>query len=126
MVVKIDNSNKVIYTNNIISKEEFDEMTDTNIYWDDRSEIPFPNKQESMLVIPYYYQNTKLFEFKTIKKEKMVTIEDVRGDVSQVKSITSNTDSTVTLSADDVLTLMEIQIENQVMLSKILTHLGLK
>lgn len=54
-----------------------------------------------------------------------LTLVDVHEDIKQVKQVATSTDGTVTLSADDVLTLLEIQLENQDMLFKIMTHLGI-
>lgn len=54
-----------------------------------------------------------------------LSLVDVHEDIKQVKQVATNTDGTVSLSSDDVLTLLEIQLGNQDMLFKIMTHLGI-
>ena len=48
-----------------------------------------------------------------------VTLEDIKGDTAPIKE-------TTTLTADDALTIMEIQLSNEDKLNRILAHLGLQ
>lgn len=48
-----------------------------------------------------------------------VTLEDIKGDTAPIKETTM-------LTADDALTIMEIQLSNEDKLNRILAHLGLQ
>lgn len=50
---------------------------------------------------------------------KQVTLEDIKNDTAPIKE-------TTTLTADDALTIMEIQLSNEDKLNRILAHLGLQ
>lgn len=51
--------------------------------------------------------------------QTQLTLQDIKNDISPIKE-------TTTLTADDALTIMEIQLSNEDKLNRILAHLGLQ